>query len=139
VICCYLIERCSLSPTAALQSFAFSREGGINHEEYREELLARYTIAAEIAPIQEFNPAWHSQAPPDEAAQPPSLIAQRNGMPIPIPMPTPAQVSKRCQRVKISSSHNDLEGIAWAPSEILAISEGSEVNSYAADSDEGDV
>jgi hypothetical protein len=60
VICCYLIECPSPSPTAALQSYASSREGGIKHEEFREELLARYTIAAEIAPIQEFNPAWHS-------------------------------------------------------------------------------
>jgi hypothetical protein len=136
VICCYLVERCGLSPTAAMESFAYSREGGINHEEFREELLARYSAAAEAAPIQQFHPAWHTDTRPssDETVHPPPPPkAHRNGVAI----TAAAQITKRCQRVKLSASHNDLEGIGRVPSDILAIGDlSSAVNSNAVDWDD---
>lgn len=53
----YCIEQCGLSVSAALASFAHSREGGVHHEEFVQELLRRYAHVP--APIQSFDPQMH--------------------------------------------------------------------------------
>jgi hypothetical protein len=54
----YCIEKCGLSVSAALDSFAYSREGGIHHDKFIQELVHRYAHVQ--APIQSFDPHTYS-------------------------------------------------------------------------------
>ena len=137
VVCCYLVERCGLSPAAAVESFAFSRGGGINHDEFKEELHARYAAGAAAAPIQRFDSAWHKPfyAAPSSAAAWGTVCAVHGGAALHSVPPPAAQETARCQAVALTPSHNDLVCLAGPPSE-GATASVTEASSVGADSDQ---
>ena len=66
VLCCYLIEKCGLSASQALASFAAARHPGVKHERFREALQRRYPIPG-CAPV-ERDDASEFADPAGEAA-----------------------------------------------------------------------
>ena len=70
VICAYLIQRLGFAPQQALDAFAQVRPGGVNHQNYRQEILARYSAHSPVGGVTAspaIAPASAGVAAPDQA------------------------------------------------------------------------